>query len=174
MKRTACIMLALIAMFSMISCAVQADGEKNGAMLPNPMVEVENAAAFEKLKLYIDAPVDATDAKYFIISDLIAQVSFKLDGKEYVYRAAHSEEDISGIYATFDDEEQGVEIDGEDWYASLRTRTVAGGAQGTLTTWAYDTAHFSLYNGGSADTKAVNDLAGRLAHVQFPHYMKID
>ncbi len=154
-------------------CGASAGGEREdaggGLGLPNPVKEVADAGAFQPLDLYIDAPEDADEVSYSIISDQIAQVSFTLDGRRYTYRAAHTEEDISGLYVAFEDEEAGVEADGDGWYASIRIRTVKDSG-GALAEFRYGTAAFSLYTGDATDTQTMSRIAVALASVQCPHY----
>lgn len=131
--------------------------------MPNPVVEVTDATAFATLELGIDAPEGAENVRYSIISDSIAQVQFVQDGCAFTYRAAHSPDDISGVYETFDEQTQGLEVDGEDWYASIRIRTIRNGAGGALADWMYDDAWYSLYTPDSIALEMIGDLATELA-----------
>ena len=67
--------------------------------IPNPMVDAEDASAFaDTLGFSIDAPAGASDVQYSIIGGQVAQVTFSADDAAYVYRAARTTEDISGVY----------------------------------------------------------------------------
>ena len=68
------------------------------ANLPNPMVSVDSADAFSAAGVNIDAPADATNVSYYIISGTLAGVQFTYDGEEYTYRASAKDDNISGIY----------------------------------------------------------------------------
>jgi hypothetical protein len=130
--------------------------------IPNPIVEVSDASAFDELGLPIDAPEGAENVRYSIISGEIAQVNFTLDGADYTYRAANSEEDISGVYETFDDVEKSIEADGEDWSASITVKTVKDG-DGALATWRYGSVQFSLYTPDEVSADAMGAVATQLA-----------
>ncbi len=153
--------LLFAAALPLAGCTTQ---QNTGAQLPNPVVEVENSAAFEKLGLSIDAPKDATDMTYSIIDDRLAQVQFSLDGASYTYRTAVSDdenEDISGIYEEFEEEENAMSIDGADWWAIIVVKTIKSG--GYLASWQYDKHLFTLYTPDQPEAEAFSELATELA-----------
>ncbi len=173
MKRFIAILLAAALLTAAGCTGTQTDGEAqdgDGVQIPNPIVEVEDAAAFEELGISFDAPEGAADVVYSIISDEIAQIQFTYGGRAYTYRAScvTDIEDMHGVYETFDDTEQGVEADGADWYASVRIRTVDGGKSGALASWSYDPVNYTLWTADEVDTEAISALAVGLAEGVFP------
>jgi len=139
----------------------EAPGSAQAVQLPNPLVEVKDASAFQKLRLALDAPEGAGSVRYVVISDEIAQVSFMLGDRTYTYRAAHSEEDISGVYETFDEKELGVCSD--EGLPAIRIRLIDRGEGGALATWQIATAQFSLYTADPTDGDTITELALLLA-----------
>lgn len=163
MKKTLFIIFALVLTAALYGCKPATPPEPQ-AGLPNPIVEVEDASDFEKLGVSIDAPEGATDVRYSIISDKLAQVDFTLDGASYTYRAAiteDEEEDISGVYETFD-EESAISVDGLDWYAIIVIKSNEAG-KGALASWQYLPAQFTLYTPDSVDSETITNLATLLA-----------
>lgn len=75
-------------------------------MMPNPMKEVtlDELSALTSIKMY--APSGAENIKCFTIGsgmDMLGQMDFTLNGKEYTYRATYKEMDptsLSGMYFT--------------------------------------------------------------------------
>ncbi len=154
-------LLLFAAALPLAGCSVQPNG---GAQLPNPIVEVENSAAFDKLGLSIDAPEGATDATYSVIDNRLAQVQFSLNGASYTYRTAVSEdetEDISGVNEEFEEEENAMNVDGADWWAIIVVKTIKSG--GYLASWQYDKHLFTLYTPDQPGTEAFSELAIQLA-----------
>lgn len=153
--------LLLAAALPLAGCSAQPNG---GAQLPNPIVEVENSAAFDKLGLFIDAPEGATDVTYSIIDDRLAQVQFSLNGSSYTYRTAISDdenEDISGVYEEFEKDENAMSIDGADWWAIIVVKTIKSG--GYLASWQYDKHLYTLYTPDQPEAEAFSGLATQLA-----------
>lgn len=160
----------LAALLLTAACGCAAGKKPNGETeVVNPVKEVDGASAFEPMDLYIDAPDGASDVRYSTISDKIAQVVFTLDGHEYTYRAAHTDEDITGLYVEYEEIELHSDADGDGWTASVRVRTIRDGG-GMLAEFAYGTAKFSLYTPDPVNEQTVAELAVSLASVQCPHY----
>ena len=65
--------------------------------IPDPTVEVEGVWAFAGVGADIEVPVGAENARYFIISDKIAEIQFTRNGVPYSYRASQFEDDLTGI-----------------------------------------------------------------------------
>lgn len=174
-KAISCLLvLTLPAAFLLSGCGApeQTDDQNDIGIVsvPNPIVEAEDASALAELGLPIDAPGGAANVRYSIIGGEIAQVNFTLDGAEYTYRAARSEEDISGVYETFDDIEQGIEADGEDWCASITVKTVKDGG-GALAGWRFDPVQFSLYTPDDISADAMGAVATRLAEQSYRSFV---
>lgn len=155
--------LLMIMTMALCSCA----GKKNPRVsIPNPVVKVSDSSAFAALELSLDVPTEAKDVEYSILAETVAQVRFSLeDDRVYIFRAAHTQEDISGVYATFDQEELGIDADTEGWSASIRVRTIDGGTSGALADWysKETNTQYSLYTGRSVDREDFAALALKLA-----------
>jgi len=134
------------------------------AGLSNPIVPAENAAAFRELGLAFDAPAGASDIKYSIIGGKVAQIVFTLKGQQYTYRAANTDDDISGVSDPFD-ETSDISVDGDDWFAIIRVQTRTGG--GALAAWQYLPTMYSLYTEAAVERDEFTSLATNLAHDAF-------
>ncbi len=148
----AALAIALILIFGACGGADPAAGQ--GEQLPNPVVEVEGSAAFSALGCFITVPSGATDARYAIIADEIAQIQFTLERRAYTYRAANTAEDISGVYETFDAAETVSLGD-----ASARVETIGGGANGALAAWSAGETRYTLYTPDATDASTIGALA---------------
>ena len=162
-KRTFIILFALMfaAALPLTGCSTK---QNTGAQIPNPIVEVQDSQAFEKLGLSITPPEGATDVTYSIIADRTAQIQFSLDGASYTYRTAISDdenEDISGVYEEFEEEENAMSVDGADWYAIIVVKTIKSG--GYLASWHYDKHLFTLYTPDKVEAETFNSLSTKLA-----------
>ena len=84
MKKIIVLVLAFAMVFTLCAC-----GSKKSAGMPNPIHECSREELMEATGIVLDAPEGATDASYLYIDTdpRISQVTFKLDGKEYCYRA---------------------------------------------------------------------------------------
>lgn len=102
--------LLLVIIFLLSGCAsedpvkpeIQKEERKE---LPDPAVEVEGVWAFAGVGADIEVPVGAENAKYFIISDKIAEIQFTRNGVPYSYRASQSEEDLIDMQSKAQDVE---------------------------------------------------------------------
>lgn len=64
--------------------------------VPDPTVEVEGTWAFAEMGADIEAPVGAENARYFIVSDRIAEIQFTRNDVPYRYQASQKE-DLTGF-----------------------------------------------------------------------------
>lgn len=64
--------------------------------VPDPTVEVEGTWAFAEVGADIEAPVGAENARYFIVSDRIAEIQFTRNDVPYRYQASQKE-DLAGL-----------------------------------------------------------------------------
>ncbi len=167
MKKAFAVLLA-VALILVFGACGQSEDETDSSQLPNPVVEVTGSEDFEALGFTIHAPENAENVQYSIIADTIAQIDFTLSGRSYTYRAAQTDEDISGVYETFDETEQSLEADGTDWSASVRMRTIGGGDNGALATWSFGETQYSLYTADAVDADSIGSVALALANTDFP------
>ena len=155
--------LALALALGMAGCTNGANTPTDSpiANLPNPMVSVESADAFSAAGVNIDAPADATDVSYYIISGTLAGVEFTYDGEEYTYRASAKDDNISGIYYELTAQYViKVECDG----FSVDATVYAAEDKGTLVEWEHDGTHYALWHAGDTDEeKLTAALTGVMA-----------
>lgn len=155
--------LALMLALGMAGCTNGAVSptEPPVANLPNPMVSVDSAEAFSAAGVNIDAPVDARDVSYYIISGTLAGVRFTYDGEEYTYRASAKDDSISGIY--YELTAQYIikaECDG----FSVNATVYAAEDKGTLVEWEHDGIHYALWHAGEVtEEKLTAALTGVMA-----------
>ncbi len=157
MKKFLALVPVLIIFLLLFGCSGEPLSNTN---LPNPIVDAD-AAGLAALGLPIDAPQNAQNISYSIISNQIAQVFFTADGVSYNYRAAKSEEDISGVYETFEDVHD-VLIDGDGWTAAITVKMVKE-ADGGLAAWRFGDTSFSLFTSDPVSAEALSHTAMALA-----------
>ena len=156
MKKITVIALLFALTFSLAACGGSRTAEKPAdatdpanvtAQIPNPVVDVDSAEAFKELGITLEAPENAQDVFYSIISGSIAQIQFTSDGAAYNLRASKTEDDISGVYGSLKETKElkgGAMMDeltdGETVYHVIR--------------WAADGVNYSLTNTDGASSDA--------------------
>lgn len=135
--------------------------ESTMAGIPNPVKEVDGPEALEPLGGSMVLPEDASDVRYSIIADTIAQVQFRWEGAAFTYRGARTEEDIIGVYEEREDEviRDVVEAEGATAEVTIQT-TVTGGR---IALWRWGDVQYSLYTGDEIDGPHFLALAEALA-----------
>ncbi|MEG1924598.1 MAG: hypothetical protein RR415_02510 [Ruthenibacterium sp.] len=113
--------------------------------IPNPMVAVDSAAAFEALGFAIDAPANAADVDYFIIDKTLAQVDFTLNDVKYCYRAKKTTEDISGVYENFDRAARMATAVRGDEKIDIHIKKIIGDGGGFVAAWQDGDIMHSLF-----------------------------
>jgi hypothetical protein len=170
MKKFATIFMALLLALALVSCAeaapsavaitptpaVTASPEPTAA-LPNPVVEVEGSAEFFDLGFIIAPHQQADSAVYSIIGGTLAQIVFTLDGETFTYRAAVTNDDISGVYETFG-APQPLDLEGPGFTVSVLIRTIGNGENGALAQWHYEDVEYSFYTPDKTDYEALTDV----------------
>lgn len=130
--------------------------------LPNPMLEVENAAVIkEKLGIQLTIPAEAADPAFSIINGSLGQVSFKWQGISYTLRAAQGDEHISGVYDISDENPRALPLKNG---VSVKVESTASGGQ--VATWQDGESHFSLYTSEAVPTETFDKLLGEVSVVQ--------
>lgn len=153
---------------------VEGQGGLNGVELSNPMVSVDSAAAFAPLGVTIEAPTGAQNPAYFIIGDGIAEIQYTMDGCDFIYRAAVTdEEDISGVYETFSEDVLLEESDGEDWSYALTVNTIENGG-GTVGLWQHNGVSYSLFSPQVTVPEDLSNYAAELCIATAPRYSAED
>lgn len=166
MKKLLSILTAAALTLAFAACAdkpAAPEPAETAAQLPNPVADVADASAFAPLGVAIDAPQGAEDVSCSIIADKIAQILFAYGGRGYTYRAATADEDISGVYETFDDDALSTVVDADGYSVEVTTRTIGGGANGALAAWTCGAAQYTLYTGDAVNGNDVAALAALLA-----------
>lgn len=95
--KIAALSLAAVMVMSLCSCGAKESEENAG--LANPIVETDAEGLVQATGISLDAPEGAEDVTYAYINqgegeNLIAQVTFELDGKSYTYRAVSTNETV--------------------------------------------------------------------------------
>ena len=109
--------------------------------IPNPFAEQEKAEDLKAVEVSMDAPKGASEVKYYIIDDEIAEVDFTLDENRYSYRGAAHAEDFAGIFEEFEEDVAALSDCGADEDLIVKT-TVSGGR---LASWSKNGAKYTLY-----------------------------
>lgn len=164
MKQFIAIVLSALLALSFAACSGLTGGTAEpatspeataGTEIPNPMIEADNAKAFETLGLRLDAPEGAENAKYYIISETLAEVVFTLGGKEYTYRASKDSGNISGVYDTLTDAfTMYLTYDFDNLTATAST----GSEGGSLVTWTAEGVNYSLYTDSGVEEEALRSV----------------
>lgn len=161
MKKTAFVLFVL-SLLLLISCTGEPETQ-NSVEIANPIKQVNAAADFEALGVYIEAPEGAENVSYSTISGFAAQIRFTLDENEYTFRAALSDEDISGVYAAFNDEAKSISACGEEKSVTIDVKTVKDNG-GALASWRYGDGIFTLFSPTVNDLDQMGDLALALSY----------
>ncbi len=137
-------------------------------LIANPIVEVTGSEDFLPLGITLSVTDDAERTDYGIISDTVAQILFMYGEREYTYRAAKTIEDISGVYATFDDETDSIELDAGDFIAEITISYIDGGYGGALARWYYVDTQYTLFTPYPTDYDAMSDVVLPLVYGDLP------
>lgn len=109
-KKNTLLILAMVCCL-MLSAVPALAGDAMVSM-PNPMVEATAEEVADIIGITVNVPENATEVQYFIyeIGEVIYSVEgqFTVDDVPYIFSAAQGEasEDLSGIYETFETEEE--------------------------------------------------------------------
>lgn len=136
-------------------------GEPGVTQIPNPMEEIQGAEDLAEIGVSMDAPEGAEDVQYFVISGVVAEISFTLDNNLYTYRGSATAEDFAGIFEEMEEEiitvpgteELGIEGD-------LLIKTTKSG--GRLASWKKNGANYTLYTPATAEEEALTELCQEL------------
>ena len=83
--------------------SLKAEESTGNPGMPNPMEEVDDVLAFEKIGVHMVLPEEAVDPSYFIINGEVADIHFTFNDIGYTYRASDTAEDFAGIFERFKD-----------------------------------------------------------------------
>ena len=90
--RKLCLLLGMLVLLGGCSSLNDSEPEIKREEIPDPLVEVEGTQAFARVGADIEAPVGAENARYYIISERVAEIQFSQYGVEYCYQASQDEE----------------------------------------------------------------------------------
>lgn len=124
-------------------------------------VEVEGNGAFTKVGADIETPAGAENARYFIISERIAEITFDRNEVQYSYRASQLEEDLTGIQ-----DAQALE-DTEAMVGSY-TIPIRVSDSSYLAVWKWGGISYSLTADNQAEEGIVKSLVEELARETMP------
>ena len=68
-----------------------------GVQIPNPMEEAEDGESLEAIGLSMAVPADASDVEYYVISDVVGQMSFVWEDHVFTCRGSATAEDFAGF-----------------------------------------------------------------------------
>ncbi len=147
MKKIICIAVCCL-LFCAAACAKPvpaSEQPENTAELVNPMKEFATAEEMNKaIDVYLLPPKGAEETVFSTIADYLADIRFVLDGKNYCLRAAAgNDQDISGVYETFEQDAIGLCVDGTAYSACFDMKFIVDG--GALVTWEMENVSYSLY-----------------------------
>ena len=80
--RKLCLLLGMLVLLGGCSSLNDSEPEIKREEIPDPLVEVEGTQAFARVGADIEAPVGAENARYYIISERIAEIQFSQNGVE--------------------------------------------------------------------------------------------
>ncbi|MEG1447241.1 MAG: hypothetical protein RSC58_08255 [Ruthenibacterium sp.] len=136
----------VLLVFCFSACGTAVSSSASSAIgMPNPMVAVDSAAAFDTLGFSIDAPAEAKDVDYFIIDKTLAQVDFTLNNIQYCYRAKNTTEDISGVYENFDKAARMETAVRGDEKIDIHIKKIIGDGGGAVAAWQDGDIMHSLF-----------------------------
>lgn len=125
-----------------------------GVQIPNPMKEAEDGESLEAIGLSMAVPADASDVEYYVISDVVGQMSFVWEDHIFTCRGSATAEDFAGIFEEFEETETVFDAEGTDEGVRVRS-TVSGGR---LADWSIDGVKYTLYTPDSVEEEIMEGL----------------
>ncbi len=125
-----------------------------GVQIPNPMEEAEDGESLEAIGLSMAVPEDASDVEYYVISDVVGQMSFVWEDHVFTCRGSATAEDFAGIFEEFEETETVFDAEGTDEGVRVRS-TVSGGR---LADWSIDGVKYTLYTPDSVEEEIMEGL----------------
>lgn len=102
MKKLLIVVLALVMCLGLTACGEKGEDMTATVGLSNPVVSYDSLNEInEKVGVNLLKPsnCEVTNESFSVIADNIAQYTCEIDGREWIFRAAHiTEEDISGMH----------------------------------------------------------------------------
>lgn len=154
MRRFLSLLLTAALLLTAVACGGKTTGKEDDpaqtAQIPNPVVVVDSEDVIsQQLGISLRAPDGAEGVIASVIDGSLGQIDFTFEGERFTWRAAFSEEDISGVFETFSETEQAVDIDAENYAVSVRCRFIEGG--GVLYSFTNNGCQYTMYAPDAAD-----------------------
>ena len=131
--------------------------------MPNPMEEVDDVLAFEKIGVHMVLPEEAVDSSYFIINGEVADIHFTFNDIGYTYRASDTAEDFAGIFERFKDGVINETAGSGGQVAEIQIKTTESG--GRLAAWEWGSTKYTLYTASQVEDGEISSLAVTLAEL---------
>ncbi len=129
--------------------------------VPDPTVEVEGTWAFAEMGADIEAPVGAENARYFIVSDRIAEIQFTRNDVPYRYQASQKE-DLAGL-------SQGTqEAEGLEAMVGSSAIPIEGSGGRFSAAWRWGGTSYRLIADEQVDGQIMKSLVEELARETMP------
>lgn len=129
---------------------------------PEPAVEVGGTWAFAEVGADIEVPVGAENAKYFIISDKVAEIQFTRNGVPYSYRASKLEDDL------VDMQSEAQEVEGQQAVIGDHTIPVQEADGRFFAVWKWGGVFYSLAAKEQVDGGIMRSLVEELGRETMP------
>lgn len=133
------------------------------ADIPNPMKEVGDVNAFEKLGIHMVVPDGAKDVRYYLINGEVADIRLTMDGVNYTWRASNTAQDFSGIFQRFKENPYTLNYDYGTGTLGVLVKTTESG--GRLAEWTWGDTAYTLYTAGSVEDDVINAVILKLAEL---------
>ena len=143
--------------------SARAEESTGNAGIPNPMEEVDNVLAFEKIGVHMVLPKEAVEPSYFIINGEVADIHFTFNDIGYTYRASDTAEDFAGIFERFKDGVINETADSGGQVAEIQIKTTESG--GRLAAWEWGSTKYTLYTASQVEDGEISSLAVTLAEL---------
>lgn len=141
--------------------AAETEKETGPIHVPNPMEPAAGVEELNALGLKMSLPENAENPGYFIISSVVGEMDFTLDGAVYCFRGSATAQDFSGIFEEFEEEEKTVLLDQAGEACEIRIRTTVSG--GRLADWSLSHGKYTLYTADEVTDEVFEGLAADLA-----------
>ena len=163
-KQGVLILVGLALVIALAGCGKKAQDsteQDGGPGVVNPMVEVKDDDAFDKLRVEMDAPDMAKDIKYYIIDDTVAQIDFTYSSVEYTYRGGEPMENMAGLHSMKAASEETVAYGDADDRVEVTIQTMEDG--GYVASWMKERKESSLVSLGESDAETFKMVVAELA-----------
>ena len=160
--RKLCLLLGMLVLLGGCSSVNDSGPEIKREEIPDPLVEVEGTQAFARVGADIEAPVGAENARYYVISERIAEIQFSQNGVEYCYQASQDEEYVNDSRENMQEQEGVQAVVGE---VSIPIQTKG---DKHLAVWRWGNVCYRLESDDPVDEGIMKALVEELARETMP------